>query len=134
MRIDGGLLRIVFSGTVTNADLVRAAAEIAEVEASCDVVPHRSADLRPIERLEIDFGGIFTLAEARRRLIFRNPFKTAIVASDIVHFGFARMFQTLNDHPQIVVAIFGDEEHALQWLKLPDVRPPDVAWRPPSFG
>ena len=73
---------------------------------------------------------MFAVAETRRRATLRNPIKSAIIASGIVHFGFARMFQTLNDNPQIVVAIFGDDESALQWLRLAGVRPPDVAWHP----
>jgi hypothetical protein len=44
------------------------------------------------------------------------------------------MFQTLNNHPQIVIAIFGDDEPALQWLKAPDLRPPDVPWLPRPLG
>jgi hypothetical protein len=74
--------------------------------------------------------GCFAVAETRRRATLRNPVKSAIIASDIVRFGFARMFQTLNDNPQIVVAIFGDDESASQWLRLAGVRPPDVAWHP----
>jgi len=130
MRTEGGVLKIVFSGTFTNADMSRAATELVEVEASSDIVPHRSADLRPVDRLEIDFKGVFGVTDARRRRNLRNPIKTAIIASDIVQFGFARMFQTLNDHPQIVIAIFGNDESAHQWLQLADLRPPEVAWHP----
>ena len=130
MRTEGGLLKLVLSGTFTNGDMSRAAAEVAEVEAASDVVPHRSVDLRAINRLEIDFAGVFTVTEILRRRNLRNSIKTAVIASDIVQFGFARMFQTLNDHPQIVVAIFGDDEDAHQWLQRSGVRPPEVAWQP----
>ena len=102
LHTEGGVLRIVFSGTLTNADLSRAAYEVAEVEAASDVAPSRSIDLRPIDRLEIDFAGVFAVAEIRRRATLKNPVKSAIIASDIVRFGFARMFQTLNDNPQVV--------------------------------
>ena len=69
-----------------------------------------------------------------RRQRLANPIKTAILASNLVQFGFARMFQALNDHPQIVVAIFGDDEDALRWLQRADLSPPEVAWvpRPPG--
>lgn len=130
LHTEGGVLKIVFSGTLTNADLSRAAAELAEVEAASDVLPPRSIDLRPIDRLEIDFAGVYAVAETRRRATLKNPIKSAIIAADIVHFGFARMFQTLNDNPQVVVAIFGDDESALQWLRVAGVRPPEVAWHP----
>ena len=130
LHTEDGVLKIVFSGTLTNADMSRAAHELAEVEAASDVVPPRTIDLRPIDRLEIDFAGVFAVAETRRRAALRNPIKSAIIASDVVRFGFARMFQTLNDNPQIVVAIFGDDESASQWLRLAGVRPPEIAWHP----
>ena len=125
LRSEGGIIRVTFYGTLTNRDLMMGAKDIGEIEAASEVVPHKLADLRPVERLEIDFPGVFALADARRRLTFANPFKTAILATDVVHFGFARMFQTLNDHPQIVIAIFDDEEQASAWLRRPDVSPPD---------
>ena len=126
IRFEGGLLRVVFSGTVTNSDLAGVADAAAHIEASWAVVPNRIADLRSIEQLDIDFTGVFAMAEARRQVRLKNPIKTALIASDPVHFGFARMFQTLNDHPQIAIAIFRDEEQALQWLQSADLAPPIV--------
>jgi hypothetical protein len=130
MRREDGVLKIVFSGTFTNADMSLAAAELGEVERASDVAPHRTLDLRLVDRLEIDFKGVFAVAETRRRAVVKNPVKSAIIASDIVQFGFARMFQTLNDNSQVVLAIFGDEESALEWLRIAGVRPPDPAWHP----
>jgi len=124
IRFEAGLLRVVFSGAVTNADLAGVADAAAHVEASWDVVPHRIADLRSIERLDIDFTGVFAMAEARRHVRLRNPIKTAIIASDLVHFGFARMFQTLNDHPQITIAIFRGDDQALAWLQSAELGAP----------
>lgn len=132
LRMDGGILRVDFSGTFTNQDLSRGAIDMADLEEATAVVPHRIADLRPVERLEIDFVGVFALAEARRRRRYQNSFKTAIIAADVVHYSFARMFQTLNDHPQIVIAIFGDEPEALEWLALPGLEAPAKAWQPKS--
>ena len=130
MRQENGLLRISLSGTLTNDDLARGAQEVAAFEATCDVVPHRLSDVRPVERLEIDFRSILSFAEDRKRRRFLNAFKSAIVASDIVHYGFARMFQTLNDHAQITIAIFGDEVSALEWLHLPGLESPATPWEP----
>ena len=130
MRMEGRILRVEFSGTFTNQDLARGAIDMADLEEAATVVPHRLADLRPVERLEIDFVGVFALAEARRRRRFQNPFKTAIVATDVVRYSFARMFQTLNDHPQIVIAIFGDAQEAIDWLGLPDLEAPKKTWQP----
>ena len=130
IREESGILRITFWGTFQNDDLSRGGDEVDLIERSAAVVPHRVSDLRPVERLEIDFIGVLSLAMARRRLQFKNPFKSAIIATDIAHFGFARMFQILNNHPQICIAIFGDEDSALKWLQLPGLAPPDEEWSP----
>jgi hypothetical protein len=128
--MEGETLKIEFSGTFTNQDLSRGEIGVTELEVSSALIPHRSADLRPVDRLEIDFIGVLALADARRWRRFKNPFKTAIIAPDLVRYGFARMFQTLNDHPQIVIAIFGEEAEAVNWLGLPDVKPPKKPWQP----
>ncbi len=130
LRMEGRILRVDFSGTFTNEDLSRGAVDMARLEESTAVIPHRIADLRPVEKLEIDFVGVFALAEARRRRRYQNSFKTAIIATDVVRYGFARMFQTLNDHPQIVIAIFGDDQEAKSWLALPDLEAPRKSWQP----
>ena len=116
LRLEDGVLRVNFSGVVTNQDLEQLFGEVSRLEATWTVMPHRLADLRAVERLEVDFPGILGVAQARRRHAFPNPFKTAVVATAPVHFGIARMFQTLNDHPQITVSIFGSVEDALKWL------------------
>jgi hypothetical protein len=130
LRMERGTLKIEFSGTFTNEDLARGGIDVAELEDSSALIPHRIADLRPVERLEIDFIGVLALADARRWRRFKNPFKVAIIAPDLVRYGFARMFQTLNDHPQIVIAIFGEEPEAVSWLGRSDLEPPKIPWQP----
>jgi hypothetical protein len=128
--MDGSILRIVFSGTLTNEDLLNAAREVADLERAHAIVPHRLSDLRPVTRLEINFQGVLELANRRLALEFPNAFKSAIVATDVAHFGFARMFQTLNDHPQIAIAIFGSDADARSWLAEPGQRLPERPWTP----
>jgi hypothetical protein len=134
LRMEGETLKIEFSGTFTNKDLSQGEIDVEELEQSSVVIPHRIADLRPVERLEIDFAGVLALAEARRWRQFKNPFKTAIIAPDLASYGFARMYQTLNDHPQIVIAIFRGEAEAANWLRLPDLKPPKNPWQPRQDG
>jgi hypothetical protein len=129
-RMEGQILKIEFSGTFTNQDLMHAAMDVAELEESSASIPHRIADLRPVERLEIDFIGVLALADDRRWRRFKNPFKTAIIAPDLARYGFARMFQTLNDHPQITIVIFEEDTEALSWLSLPDLKAPKNPFKP----
>jgi len=120
---DGEILRLEFSGTVTVQDLVQGAADLAEFEDASAIAPNRIADLRGVERLALDFAGILSFTEVRRQKRFRNQFKTAIIAASPVHYGFARMFQTLNDHPQIAIAIFADDAEALNWVRSSQATP-----------
>ena len=124
------ILMIRFANTFTDADFRALAVEADRIEGSFDVVPHRLADLRPVTRLEITFKGVLEFAEQRLRRTFPNAFKSAIVAGDLAQFGFARMFQTLNDHPQISIAIFPDEAAATQWLAQPGLDLPRRPWAP----
>ena len=49
----------------------------------------------------------------------RNPFRTALVAVSALQQGYARMFQTLNDHPMITVRVFDSIAAAEAWLDTP---------------
>ncbi len=110
------VVRIVLSGTLVPEELVRMADALGEVEAAAAVCPHRVTDLTGLTRFEIGFDDMFQLAQRRREMSPANPIRSAIVASLPVQLGFARMFQTLNDHPRITMRIFPDMDGALAWL------------------
>lgn len=110
------VMRIVLSGTLVPEELVRMADALAEAEGAAAVCPHRVTDLTGLTRFEIGFNDMSGLARRRRELSPANPIRSAIVAATPVQLGFARMFQTLNDHPQITMRIFPDLDGALAWL------------------
>ena len=87
-----------------------------EIENRSTVIPHRLTDLTQAAGMDVRFPDIFTLAMRRKARPFPNPFKSAIVACQPIHVGFARMFQTLNDHPQITIRIFPTFNEARNWL------------------
>jgi hypothetical protein len=130
----GPILRIAFNGTLTNHDLDEIGREADVIEARYEVIPHRVTDVRHITGVELDFEGVYRLATRRRGLHFQNRFKSAIIAVDLVVYGFARMFQTLNSHPQIVIALFPDDVQALAWLAQPGFELPSQAWVPPTLS
>ena len=132
VRLEGDFYWASFTGVVTNADLLAMAETAAELEARHEVVPHRLADLGTVDEWKIDSEGVKALARERARRRFPNEFKTAIVAPSALHYGYARMFQTLMGHSQIHVAIFPSTEAALQWLSLPGLELPETPWAPPS--
>jgi hypothetical protein len=119
IKVENEVIRVALTGRITAQDLVNLAAESKNYEHNVAVIPHRITDMRGIEELKIHYPDISTLAATRGKLRFPNSFKSAIIAHDIHHLGYARMFQTLNDNPQIVVKIFPDEISASEWIACP---------------
>lgn len=130
IRTDRPNIEIRIFGVFTNGDLRDLAKEARRIEAAEDPVRHRITDTREITELACDFRGVSEFAEDRRGCVFPNAFKSAIIAPDVAHFGFARMFQTLNDHPMISIAIFPEEREALAWLAAEGIDLPATAWTP----
>jgi hypothetical protein len=115
LKLENNVLRFTLTGRVTAGDLMHAAAEARSYEENVPIVPHRITDLDGAE-LAIHYTDISALAGKRRELRFSNPFKSAIIARNAQQLGYARMFQTLNDNPQITIRIFPDESSASQWI------------------
>jgi hypothetical protein len=105
------------TGLVALSDLLTHAEEIAAIETSLPVTPYRIAHLAADLVGEMGFVELNTFAARRRVAQLKNPVKSAIVAGGAAQFGFARMFQTLNDNPDIRVEIFQAEGPALAWLR-----------------
>ena len=116
LTIENNVLRFTLTGRITGSDLMSAAAEARIYEENAPVIPHRITDLDGAE-LAIHYTDVSALAEKRRGLRFPNPFKSAIIARNPQQLGYARMFQTLNDNPQITIRIFSDELSASQWIE-----------------
>jgi len=109
-------MRILLSGTLTPEVLAQVADAMVEAESAADVCPPRVTDLARVTRFEVGFDDIFWLARQRRQHPPANPIRSAVVVSTPVQVGFARMLQTLNDHPQVTLRIFADVDVALAWL------------------
>ena len=107
---------IGFSGALSSKDLMDYMKAFGDEEDRLAVTPHRIADLTALAEITIGFDDILSLAKGRRVKKFPNAFKSAIVANTEVQTGFARMFQTLNNNPQIAIKIFPDRESALAWI------------------
>jgi hypothetical protein len=130
IRSEGGIVRISLAGKLTNAELVALAVATAKAESATDHVPHRITDLSAIEEMQINFQGVATVARERMHRQYPNSYKSALVAPDVVHFGFARMFIMLVDNAQIHLAIFPTQARALEWILTPGFDLPDEEWAP----
>jgi hypothetical protein len=115
-QIFEGVVRLSFTGELRSADLMEIAEKISEIEARLAVTPHRMTDLSNLTGVDLNFQGMELFAERRRKAPLKNPVKSAIIAPTPLQYGFARMFQTLNDHPEIEIRIFDDTTAATRWL------------------
>ena len=116
VHFEGETLCIDFSGVVTNQDFAEFVPVVEELERGRSSVPHRISDLSQTSGLNIGFSDVFALAERRKATRFSNSFKSAIIAIQPAHVGLARMFQILNEHPQITIKIFPDLPAAQAWI------------------
>ena len=120
----GELYHVTFSGVLSVADLARTAEEMKSIDAIFARSPSRIVDMSGITGVSIGFDAISELAEVRSTSTVQNPVKSALVAPGQLQMGFARMFQTLNRHPEVTTQVFRDRESALSWLAAPREQPP----------
>ena len=114
--VEPGLIRVTLYGVLSVQDLREVAAAAMELERT-PPIPPRITDMTGVTDLQIAYPDVHRLAEQRRGLRFPNDFRSAIVVSGPAQLGMARMFQTLNDNPQITIEIFTDAAQALTWVR-----------------
>lgn len=111
------LIEFQVFGVLRIEDLLAAAKETAEIERTAPVSPHRITDLSRADDLDMTFSKMADFAALRRAAPLKNNVRSAIVATKQVQVGFARMYQTLNDNPQIEVRIFNNYQVARAWVE-----------------
>lgn len=112
---EGTLYRARLSGVLTRADLKAVTTEIERLEEE-GPPKDRVTDFTAVERIDVGFEEVFGLAMRRAQRVVSAPIRSALIARKPVHFGFARMFQMLNDNPRLQIRIFATAEEAEQWL------------------
>ena len=117
-----GIIFGVFPETVREKDILLLADEIENVEKDYVVLTNRIVSLCNVKLFDVNFSAILRLSERRNKKVFSNCFKTALLVSNKYQLGFARMYQTFIENPQMSIEIFMDESKALEWLRSPDTR------------
>jgi hypothetical protein len=113
---DGSLLRITVKGVVTGPELHELVTELDQRFRNEPRWPNNLLDLSTVELSGIGFLDMMSLAKRRETVTPPNPIRTAIVATSPTVIGFARMFQNLNNNPQITVQLFNGVTAAEAWL------------------
>ena len=108
-------LLIRFSGTLTAADFLSMSSEAEPIEAQ-RIQVNRILDPSAVESFDFNFEGLLAFTNRRARIVFAQTSKTAVIASRPIEIGLARMFQSLNQNPQIEVRLVGDRAEALDWF------------------
>ncbi len=115
IRDEGQFYSVRLFGVLDRADLNAVTSEVERLEDECPP-KDRVTDFTALDRIDVGFEEVFALAMRRAQRQVTAPIRSALVANRPVQFGFARMFQMLNDNPRIQIRIFGTLEEAQQWL------------------
>ncbi len=116
IKEEPAFIRITFSGKITTRDLQAAVQELEALEASRVTLPHRLTDLSGMKQSEVKAEDVQAVAKKRKSRRFPNAFRSAIVAPQPAQYGYARMFQSLTDHPDIQIQVFDTVTEAMAWL------------------
>ena len=119
-HIDRALNLVISCGTgsIRDEDLVRHARTLrADPLFAPDM--RQLVDLRFSSAADLTVPGLREIAQAHT---FGAGSRRAIVASDDLAFGLARMYEMLRDDGQDQVQVFRDLDEAIAWLALADAR------------
>jgi len=109
-------LLIRLSGAFSGDEMLEATRRLHQLEDGRRPI-NRVTDFSAVEKLDIGFHDVHALAEVRRSLTFDGPIRSAFIACQPLHIGYARMFQTLNDNPAVEIRIVADMAEALEWFR-----------------
>jgi hypothetical protein len=119
LSLQDDLIRLELYDTFSREDFYAIIAEIEAIEEAATRTPNRIIDVTATVGGIPAFADFLDVSTRRRSASLKNPIRSGVVARDAVHYGYARMFQSLINHPQIEVRIFGSEAEALDWLVGP---------------
>jgi len=95
------------------------AAEAEIAEASHPVSLDRITDLTAVECFDVGFREIYYFAIRRSAQRFSRMVKSAIVVQDPDQHGIARVYEALNENPQIQIRILRSVTEATEWFADP---------------
>jgi hypothetical protein len=121
---EGQFLSARLFGVLDVRDLKTLVEEVERIESEAPVPKDRITDLTALDRIDVGFEEVFAVAHRRAQRQVTAPIRSALIAVQPVHFGFARMFQMLNDNPRINIRIFASAEEAVRWLEGKGMKSP----------
>lgn len=116
-----GHFRLRVYGVVTAQDFAQAMPQVLEIERAHPQGIDRLVDLRDVTSFSVQYADVSDFAGLRRQERLPRRVRSAIIAGRPVAVGFANMYATILNHPDVEVRVFQSEDEALAWLA--EVRP-----------
>ena len=114
LTIEPELVRVVFFGVMTAADLHAMARDVTAIERARVVPNNRLTDLSDVTDIQLTVDHLLASVHERRVQWRALPLRSALVAPRTLSVGYGRMFQTLSE--QAAVELFATREDAEVWL------------------
>jgi hypothetical protein len=115
----GSVLFARVFGVFTATELNHLADEAEIAEASHPVSLDRITDLTAVEQFAVGFREIYYFAIRRSKQRFSRVVKSALVVQEPVQHGIARIYEALNENPQIELRILRSVTEAVVWFAEP---------------
>jgi hypothetical protein len=109
-------IRVIYSGTLKNQDIQGVLRDSLIMNGGELKLTNRIEDMRRLKGIRIGFDELMALTEKLRTIQLSRVVKTAVLTSNSLQYGTARIFQSIVAHPQMEVEIFVNEEEANNWL------------------
>jgi hypothetical protein len=109
-------IRVIYSGTLKNQDIQGVLRDSLIMNGGELKLTNRIEDMSRLKGIRIGFDELMALTEKLRTIQLSRVVKTAVLTSNSLQYGTARIFQTILEHPQMNVEIFSNEEEAYKWL------------------
>jgi hypothetical protein len=113
-------------GVFTAPELNHLAWEAEIAEASHPVSLDRITDLTAVERFEVGIREVYYFAVRRSNQRFSRVVKSAIIVQEPEQHAIARVYESINENPQIRIRILRSLTEAKEWFAERDVRPPEA--------
>ena len=110
-------------GVFTAPELNHLAWEAEIAEASHTVSLDRITDLTAVERFEVGLREIYYFAVRRSKQRFSRVVKSAIIVRESRQHGIARVYEAVNENPQIQIRILRSLTEAKAWFADPTGAP-----------
>ncbi|MCC5835919.1 MAG: hypothetical protein JJU20_14425 [Opitutales bacterium] len=114
--VEESVIHIRLSGFLSLEDLMSVSKQLRALEDASPISIHRLTDMTDVAGSSLSFETMEDFVATRRHVALKNSIRSAIVAPGLLAYGLARMFQSLNNNPQIEVKLFKVLDEALFWI------------------